>query len=79
MGPDGTTDMGVLRVEVIGAKDLMAADRSGKSDASLVFFDDNRMLMTSSLMSCSRSMVPRCSNPRRSKSGSEGPSIADYA
>ena len=27
-----TPDMGVLRVDVIGAKGLMAADRSGKSD-----------------------------------------------
>jgi Ca2+-dependent lipid-binding protein len=25
-------DMGILRVEVIGAKNLMAGDRSGKSD-----------------------------------------------
>jgi hypothetical protein len=27
-------DMGILRVEVIGAKNLMAGDRSGKSDVS---------------------------------------------
>lgn len=27
-------DMGVLRVEVVGAKNLMAGDRSGKSDVS---------------------------------------------
>jgi hypothetical protein len=25
-------DMGILRVEVIGAKNIMAGDRSGKSD-----------------------------------------------
>jgi hypothetical protein len=30
------TDMGILRVEVLGAKDLMAGDRSGKSDVSIV-------------------------------------------
>jgi hypothetical protein len=28
-------DMGILRVEVIGAKNLMAGDRSGKSDVCL--------------------------------------------
>jgi len=27
-------DMGILRVEVLGAKNLMAGDRSGKSDVS---------------------------------------------
>jgi hypothetical protein len=31
-------DMGVLRVEVIGAKNLMAGDRSGKSDVRAVPF-----------------------------------------
>lgn len=30
-------DMGILRVEVIGAKNLMAGDRSGKSDVSPTF------------------------------------------
>jgi hypothetical protein len=29
-------DMGILRVEVIGAKNLMAGDRSGKSDVGLL-------------------------------------------
>ena len=29
------SDMGILRVEVIGAKNLMAGDRSGKSDVCL--------------------------------------------
>jgi hypothetical protein len=34
--------MGVLRVEVIGAKNLVGADRSGKSDVSIGILDGER-------------------------------------
>jgi Ca2+-dependent lipid-binding protein len=70
-------DMGILRVEVIGAKNLMAGDRSGKSDVCLSLFvsdfDDELML---SLMSRSTLMVLECSSrrPRRSKYSTFHPS-----
>ena len=32
------SDMGILRVEVMGAKNLMAGDRSGKSDVCFPVF-----------------------------------------
>lgn len=39
-------DMGVLRVEVIGGKNLMAGDRSGKSDVSVQCRSAERQLLT---------------------------------
>jgi Ca2+-dependent lipid-binding protein len=65
------SDMGILRVEVIGAKNLMAGDRSGKSDVSLPLLlsviDEELM---SSLMSALTSMELGCSNRRRRRSKS---------
>jgi hypothetical protein len=46
-------DMGILRVEVIGAKNLMAGDRSGKSDvclSPLVFIIDEELMIALCLL-----------------------------
>jgi hypothetical protein len=62
-------DMGILRVEVIGAKNLMAGDRSGKSDVCLsLLIPDFNDELTCSLMSLSTLMVPECSSRRLRRS-----------
>ena len=38
-------DMGVLRVDVISAKGLMAADRSGKSDVSRQAYRNQELIL----------------------------------
>jgi len=42
--------MGVLRVEVIGAKGLMAADRSGKSDVGHLWMMHHTILLISAAL-----------------------------
>lgn len=61
-------DMGILRVEVIGAKNLMAGDRSGKSDVCPPLADYDRREADDSLMSVSTLMELECSNRRLRRS-----------
>ena len=61
-------DMGILRVEVIGAKNLMAGDRSGKSDVSPPLPYCDRRKADDSLMSVLTLMEPECSSRRLRRS-----------
>ena len=61
-------DMGILRVEVIGAKNLMAGDRSGKSDVSPPLPYCDRRKADDSLMSVSTLMELGYSNRRLRRS-----------
>jgi hypothetical protein len=65
--------MGVLRVDVLGAKNLVGADRSGKSDASINLLNRADPSHTSSLLSTGI----ECSNPRPRKSRLSGRQFAD--